>query len=580
MATMIPPIVSPDTPGSERRVFESLKTSAGTDDWTILHSLGISSAWTGEFGEIDFVVIIPRHGIVCIEVKGGTVSHKNGTWYTRRHGAAVPDRLKRSPFLQAQEGMWKLKTALATKFGHGSFEAKCPIGWMAVLPDVDCPPITTEFIRAEVIDESDMQHDISARISAAPSLAQLADRKDLCAPAAGTCKRIINFLRPDFDRIEMASAATWDAERRIKSLTEEQYDVLDAVAENEICLVKGPAGTGKTNIAIESARRISLSGKRVLLACFNRHLGAWLRKSLDDQGLTSVVSGHIHGLLRERILRSTLASDLPAAGEVESEDLYGRLYYDLGALAIEELDERFDAVIIDETQDFDAPRISDVVQAWTQGVKDSKTILFGDFTRQALYGTAGREHPEVRTAFAGAAVFNLSVNCRNTRRIATQTDLMCGFTGTKISEKQADGDPVEVFFAMTQADGLARIGQIITSLRGTGVRPADVVVLGPRRREFSMLADTNSIGGWRIRDMYSADSDELAYSTIHSFKGLERPVVIVVDAATGNSDETDSLLYVAMTRARIRLFLICPEEARSTIDQRMMDGIKAMAGAT
>jgi superfamily I DNA/RNA helicase len=344
--------------------------------------------------------------------------------------------------------------------------------------------------------------------------------------------------------------------------------------------VKGPAGTGKTNIAIESARRLSLSGKRVLLACFNRHLGAWLRKSLDHQGLTSVVSGHIHSLLRERISRSTLASDLPAAGEVESEDLYGRIHFDLGALAIEELDERFDSVIIDETQDFDAPRLSDIVQAWTQGVKDSRTILFGDFTRQALYGMTGREHPEVRAAFSGAAIFNLSVNCRNTRRIATQTALMCGFTGTKISEKQADGDPVEVFFAASQADGLARLGQIITSLRGTGVRPTDVIVLGPRRREFSMLADTNSIGGWRIRDMYSADSDELAYSTIHSFKGLERPVVIVVDAATGNSEETDSLLYVAMSRARIRLFVICPEEARSTIDQRMMDGIKAMAGGT
>lgn len=580
MATMIPPIVSSDTPGSERRVFEALKSGANTDDWTILHSLGISSAYTGGFGEIDFVVIIPRLGIVCVEVKGGTVSHKNGTWYTRRHGAAEPDKLKRSPFMQAQEGMWKLRSALATKFGHGSFEAKCPIGWIAVLPDVDCPPVTTEFTRPEVVDQADMQHDISARVQKAPSLVQLASRSDLCAPTTGTCKRILNFLRPDFDRVEMASASTWDAEQRIKSLTEEQYDVLDAVAENPICLVKGPAGTGKTNIAIEAARRLSLSGKRVLLACFNRQLGAWLRKSLDDQGLTTVVAGHVHGLLRERISRSSLSGDLPRDGEAESADLYGRLYFDLGALAIEELDERFDAVIIDETQDFDAPRLSDVVQAWTEGASDPKTILFGDFTRQALYGTTGREQPEVRAAFPGAAVFNLNVNCRNTKRIATQTDLMCGFTGTKVSEKQAEGDPVEVFFAADQADALARLAQIITALRGAGFRPADVVILGPRRREYSILGNTNAIGGWRIKDMFNADTDELSYSTIHSFKGLERPVVIVVDAASGNSDETDSLLYVAMTRARVRLFVVCPEEARSTIERRMMDGILAMAGTS
>jgi len=580
MATMIPPIVSSQTPGSERRVFEALKSGADTDDWTILHSLGISSEYTGGFGEIDFVVIVPRLGIVCIEVKGGTVSQKNGTWYTRRHGAPSPDELKRSPFLQAQEGMWKLRSALATRFGQGSFEAKCPIGWIAILPDVDCPPVTTEFTRAEVIDQADMQQDISARIRTTPSLVRLASRNDLCAPAAGTCKRILNFLRPDFDRIEMASASTWDAERRIKSLTEEQYDVLDAVSENAVCLVKGPAGTGKTNIAIEAARRLSLSGKRVLLACFNRQLGAWLRKSLDDQGLTTVVSGHVHGLLRERISRSSLAEDLPSVGDVETGDLYGRLYFDLGALAIEELDERFDAIIIDETQDFDAARLSDVIQAWTQAVSETKTILFGDFTRQALYGTSGREHLDVRAAFSGAAVFNLSVNCRNTRRIATQTDLMCGFTGTKVSDKQVEGDPVEVFFESDQGGGLARLAQIITALRTAGFRPADVVVVGPRRREHSLLRDTANVGGWRIKDMFNADIDDICYSTIHAFKGLERAVVIVVDAGSANAEETDSLLYVAMTRARVRLYVLCPEDARAVINQRMTDGILAMAGAS
>jgi superfamily I DNA/RNA helicase len=80
--------------------------------------------------------------------------------------------------------------------------------------------------------------------------------------------------------------------------------------------------------------------------------------------------------------------------------------------------------------------------------------------------------------------------------------------------------------------------------------------------------------------MSSADSDELSYSTIHSFKGLERPVVIVVDAGSGNSEETDSLLYVAMSRARIRLFLVCPEEARQVFDRRLIDGFLAVAGTS
>jgi Nuclease-related domain/UvrD-like helicase C-terminal domain/AAA domain len=579
MATMIPPTPSSDTPGSERRVFESLKNCLESSEWTILHSLGISSTWTGAFGEIDFVVVIPRLGIVCVEVKGGQVTHKNGIWYTRRFNSSTSEELKRSPFRQAQEGMWKLRQALVAKFGQGASESRCPIGWMAILPDVDCPPITPEFSRGEVIDQSDMMQDLSKRISGSPSLLQLSGRNDLQAPNAGTCKRILGFLRPNFDRVEMASTDIWDTERRIKSLTEEQYDVLDAIAENSSCLVKGPAGTGKTNIAIEAARRLSLSGKRVVLACYNRHLGSWLRKCLDEQGLQHVVSGHVHGLLRDRVARSSLAGDLPQIGEIDSEELYGRMYFDLGALAIDELGETFDAVLIDETQDFEAARIADIARAWTSGASDAKIILFGDFTRQALYGRSTTSNDELRSAFSGPPTFNLSINCRNTRRIAKHTDLICGFTGTKISDKQAEGDPVEIFYAADHAEGLAKLSQIVTALRAAGVRASDVALLGPRRRERSTVAGINTVAGWKIRDISSADPEAVSYSTIHAFKGLESPVVIVVDAGTGNTDETDALLYVAMSRARIRLFLICPEEARPVFSKRMMDGLLAMVGS-
>jgi superfamily I DNA/RNA helicase len=139
---------------------------------------------------------------------------------------------------------------------------------------------------------------------------------------------------------------------------------------------------------------------------------------------------------------------------------------------------------------------------------------------------------------------------------------------------------VEVFYAANKAEVITRLGQIVGALRAAGVRPADVVVLGPRRREHSSIADVTAVGAWRLKDLSSANSDELSYSTIHSFKGLERPIVIVVDAGSGNSEETDSLLYVAMSRARIRLFLVCPEEARQVFDRRLIDGFLAKAATS
>src|SRR5690606_12087469 len=119
----------------------------------------------------------------------------------------------------------------------------------------------------------------------------------------------------------------------------------------------------------------------------------------------------------------SLASDLPSHGEAEADELYGRLYFELGALAIDEIGERFDAVLIDETQDMDFARLADVIRVWTDEVEGRRIILFGDFIRQALYGRTNAGSQDVLTAFPGIPVFNLGINCRNTRRIAIQTDL-------------------------------------------------------------------------------------------------------------------------------------------------------------
>ena len=44
MATMIPSVISPEVSSSaERRIFEWFQNSPQTDDWIVLHSLGIST---------------------------------------------------------------------------------------------------------------------------------------------------------------------------------------------------------------------------------------------------------------------------------------------------------------------------------------------------------------------------------------------------------------------------------------------------------------------------------------------------------------------------------------------------------
>lgn len=575
MIRMIPPIVHPGAPGSERRVFDAIRTGKGTERWTVLHSLGIANSWGAGYGEIDFVIMIPDLGIVCVEVKGGGVRVANGIW-TTRNASGETEELKRSPFAQVQDNMWKLWRILRSRFGAESAEATCPIGWMVVLPDVDCPSPTTEFTRPDVVDRHDMEKDICRCIRDAPSLRALSARNDLTPPSAQTIQSLARFLRPSFERVAIPNII--GMERTIISLTEEQYEVLDGIQDNALCLVKGTAGTGKTLLALEGARRCAANGDGALVACFNRALGKWLTVEASSCAPGVVMAGTLHSQLRERILRSSFHKELESHERENASDLFERVYFELGALAIEELNEPLSLLLIDEVQDFPSQGLVDVVKAWMATSPNGRVILFGDFTRQALYGTRA-DLALLRSGLDRLTVFSLSTNCRNTKRIAIQTDLMTGYTGTRSKPGQIDGDPVEIEYVASDSAVSGLVARIFVRLREAGYKAHDVVVLSGRQRANSSLAGVDRLSGWVIRDVDASDGDVVAFATIQAFKGLERRAVIVIDTYAP-ADETDALLYVAMSRARLRLFVICDDRSRAAINQRIADGAARMVKAT
>ncbi len=67
---MIPPIphTGTNSPG-ELEIFFKLQNDPGAKDWTVLHSLDVANHSKQVSGEIDFVIIVPSKGILCVEVK-------------------------------------------------------------------------------------------------------------------------------------------------------------------------------------------------------------------------------------------------------------------------------------------------------------------------------------------------------------------------------------------------------------------------------------------------------------------------------------------------------------------------------
>lgn len=574
MARMIPPRVHEGTPSSERRIFESLRTDPDTEDWVVLHSLGLARRGSLPYGEIDFVVLIPGAGVACLEVKGGGVRCDRGEWSTKdRFGRT--HILRRSPFLQAREGVFGLRAAVGKRFGPSHDVSRMVFSAAVLFPDVTCPPATPEFERWEVIDREDLEGQVSGHLK--NLILRDADRhqaKERLHLASGAAlKELRNFLRPDFDVGVARTTSIRRSEERIVRLTEEQYDALDLFELNSRCLVEGAAGTGKTMLALEFAQRIGTKGQTVLLLCYNRLLGSWMSSVAETIGFHSPsMTGPFHRCLRRVILKGSKADEflaLERSSAGREADLFDLVYPYYGQTAVSELPRKADLLIVDEAQDLISPQNLEVLDAWVEGgLSEGRWVLLGDFSRQAIFsGESSGEEQRLLSRFS--AQFTHAIlrrNCRNTRKIGEETALLSGFDSLPYRLDSEDCLAVDYRYWKDPNHQRVRLEAVLEMLGTDGVHPGDIVVLSPRRFEHSVASRLTCASVTPIREENSK-APGIGFSTIQAFKGLESPVVVICDIEKLEEPRDRALLYVGMSRARSHLILLFDESLRGAVSE-------------
>ena len=239
----------------------------------------------------------------------------------------------------------------------------------------------------------------------------------------------------------------------------------------------------------------------------------------------------------------------------------------------------FDEFVLDEAQDLvDWHTLDFLNLAVCGGLAGGRWAIFGDFTRQALYGRTVKP-VEVLSHYSEHFVrAKLTLNCRNSRRIAEETTILAGFDKSPFRMGSELGLPVEHRYWKTPSDLLESLTRVLERLVKEKTPIKSVVLLSPRRLENSSLAGIERISRFRLIDcsggMIGARSSSIKYSTIHSFKGLESQVVIIVDIDEVDGARSQSLLYVAMSRARSLLILMINEYARSAFESRIRQGME------
>ena len=478
----------------------------------------------------------------------------------------------KNPFTQAKDSTIALKKSIEKKF-EGRRESGCPVGRMVAFPDVKCPELTPEFKRWEVIDCDDLSGErlISSFIKkAARKHRQLLNKP---TPNASEAKNIRNYLRPDFERVLKKGILLKETNDELLRLTEEQYRMIDSLEDNPRCLYKGAAGTGKTMLAIEFSRRASLNGKKVLLVCYNQLLSQWLREQTKEY--TNITAGTFHGIVEDLIEKSTYKKEFSEIKESQNDqELYDEIYPEYGQLALdkEELGPQFDLLIMDEAQDLCKEKILDVFDlAIYGGLSDGRWAIFGDFSRQIIYSFNNeKKNPiSILKNYGHFIIANLTVNCRNTKPIAEETYLLSGFENSPSTLGKEDGLPVKYQYWKGYDHLTTCLDRKFKFLLQQQISLEDIVILSPKR----LLQEVKEISGFSLEDISrnleaTKKKKVIKFSSTYSFKGLESPVVIVLASKKEvESSNSQSFLYVSMSRAKSLLVLMIEERARRSIEK-------------
>ncbi len=325
-----------------------------------------------------------------------------------------------------------------------------------------------------------------------------------------------------------------DEHQQMIRLTESQMMVLSLLKKVRRAAIGGAAGSGKTFLAVEKARRLAAEGFDTLLACYTKPLAAFLKALIGDTPSLDVLT------VEELANRQTRgAGNDPLT------------LFD----AIAESDERpYDAIVVDEGQDLNSDWWLALEGCLREG-KESVFYVFHD-THQSLF-SGGGVLPD------GMTEYPLEENVRNTQAICAM--LRDHYRGeVPITARGPAGRNVEKVKYSSEYEFQQLLGKTINRLLNVErLRPEDLIVLTPRRLDQSALTRIKLSGNLQLVVTEPAQkSRAIQFTSIDQFKGLERPAVIVVeldDEMPGDADHWHALCYVAFSRPRHHLVLMGDE---------------------
>lgn len=503
------------------------------DDYTVFHGVHWSREYNRHtvYGEIDFVVVNRAGDVLLVEQKNGGLEESDGQ-LIKRYG----DGKSSNPVEQLHRSIDRIREKFSWQNGK---DLRLDVDYLVYCPEYRVKNLSAPGIDATRIVDADTKDQLPARIDAVLGTGARRDSR--------IATLVEDFFAQSFDLLPAVSSFVEAGQRSYARHSGLVVDILESLSMDPFRLrVRGTAGCGKSLMAQRLFRRAVQQGERPLMVCFNRPLAERM-KSLLDGGYVDTW----HGLCA-KFLESI--GQKPDFGKANADPKFWKRVLD-DVLVAEISDEwRFDALIVDEGQDFEM----DWFEILKTFLTDDASITWLEDPAQNLYSRPTLELP-------GFVALDIKANYRTPQGIARfiENTLAPGIRwpndlpglGVRVHEYEEASDQVKL------------AGKIVQDLMRLGFRHEDIAIISLRGYRNSVFFEADKVGGLTVR-RFSGDylpdgtqvmtDGQLLYDSIFRFKGQEAPAIILADVdLSGTDPERDkAALFCGMTRPTVRLEIL------------------------
>lgn len=539
---------------AEILVYDKLAEQLG-NKWLVIygaaikykHSYGVSDR------ETEFVIAHPDLGVLFLEVKGGAITREGNNWFTtplkeltKPQDQRLRKPLSKSPYTQVTDSAKaykrKVQAFIATqRLPEWSFEFATAV----CFPDIEIPD--NEYLGADALPELTLDRNALDNLQERLyQILKIYQGKMGTPPGENGIEILQKVLARDWHIDSYLGFQIEDVEKKRRQLTEEQFSLLYDMEDNPKMLIRGCAGSGKTLLAARKAQQLASLGQKVLLTCFNENLAKWLQTS--DFMHANILPAHFHGLCYQVTSNSKVAQ-LPRSfsdAGIDKNTYYKKLMPEALELAALEKEMSFDAIIVDEGQDFESTWFS----ALHNLLKDQENGAFYIF-----YDDNQRIYTQENIPFSWFK-YRLSKNMRNTDQIFSYVQKYYHQPDIIKSSGLSGPDPWFVDLRDYENEFDA-VQDVLNRLTQQKIRASDIAILTPRSKETSTWQQKQSTGT-KFKIVWNLETfgNQVACCSIYSFKGLEKNVVILTELDHLYHEIMDELLYVGISRARNYLIIL------------------------